>query len=61
MNKLTQCDSDSIFYYFERSREKLTLLEKYGISLNEFIGSATSKVNLLFETMVHSHENILLN
>jgi len=35
-----------IFHYFERSSEELALLDKYGISLNESIGSATNKVIL---------------
>jgi len=46
MNKMAQGDADSIFHYFERSSEELALLDKYGISLNESIGSATNKVIL---------------
>jgi len=54
MNKMAQDDADSIFHYFERSSDELAVLAKYSISLNESVGSATNKVSLHFEILVHS-------
>ena len=53
IKKAAQCDTDSIFAYFDLSHEQLNLLGKYQISLNDSIGSITSKINDHFEDFVN--------